>query len=480
MFLASVVQAQISVKDGSFKEVGQFYTMREDMTDDNYTPFAVIRIKTENMTAEQVEKLGFQGDARTFFDVEFHENEAWVYLTYLATYLKITHPDLSSTEFTIPYDMEPLHGYEIVLVSGAVDRNGGGKGSLTLTTKPAGATVYMNGVKVSATTPYTNDMIAAGSYEVMVSKKDYQNVTRQITVENGKELEINIDMELSFGIINVNSNPSGATVYVDGMMKGVTPLVISDIQVGQHVLKLVKDEYDTTEDRFTLEEGAEFDVMKELTITRVVKTYTVKNVSFDMVLVKGGSNVNDFYIGQFEVTQELWMAVMGDDPSKKRGSSLPVESVTWDDCQAFIKKLNKKTKANFRLPTKAEWQYAAQGGKWSKGYEYSGGNNIEDVAWYKNNCGSYLVGNYSRERQNDYFKMTSQERSVGSKKSNELGLYDMSGNVYEICSDVDNKGCHAAMGGSYTCEAQNCRITSTVYMKPDVKYVDLGLRLVIQ
>lgn len=481
LFLFSFgMRAQISVRDGSFKEVGQFYTMLEDMTDDNYTPFAVIRVKTEKMTAEQVEKLNFYGDARTFFNIEFHDTEVWVYLTYLATYLKITHPDLSSTEFTIPYDMKPLQGYELVLVNGAVARTGGGKGVLKITTKPAGATVFLNGVQVSATTPYINDMIAAGQYELMVSKKEYQNVTRQITIEKDKELDINIDMDLSYGKINVNSTPSGVKVYIDGVHKGVTPLIITDVQIGDHMVKLAKDELDAIEEIFTLKEGEEFFIDKTLAVSQVVKTYKVKDVSFDVILVRGNDDIQDFYIGKFEVTQELWRTVMGDNPSKRKGSKLPVESLSWNDCQEFIKKLNKKTKANFRLPTKAEWQYAAQGGKWSKGYEYSGSNNIDDVAWYKGNCGSYLVGNYSRERQEDYFKMTSQEHVVGMKQANELGLYDMCGNVYEICSDVDDKGYRTAMGGSYTCEADRCRTTSTVHMKPDVKFSDLGLRLVIQ
>ena len=243
LFLISLgIRAQISVKDGSFKEVGQFYTMLEDMTDDNYTPFAVIRVKTEKMTAEQVEKLGFHGDARTFFNIEFHDTEVWVYLTYLATYLKITHPDLSSTEFTIPYDMEPLHGYEILLVNGAVDRNGGGSGSLTLTTVPSEATLKINGMDVGEITPYHNDMMAAGTYEITVSKERYKTTTKSIVLKNGDNQQVEITLAPVCGIIDVTTEPSGATVFVNNKKYGLTPLKISDVQVGDIIIKIEKDD----------------------------------------------------------------------------------------------------------------------------------------------------------------------------------------------------------------------------------------------
>lgn len=126
--------------------------------------------------------------------------------------------------------------------------------------------------------------------------------------------------------------------------------------------------------------------------------------------------LSDFRIGKYEVTQDLWEAVMGENPSISKGENLPVENISWYDIQVFIKKLNKQTGKKYRLPTEAEWEFAARGGNKSKGYTYIGGEDSDSIAWSFNNSNK-------------------KSHTVGTKQPNELGIYDMDGNVQEWVQD---------------------------------------------
>jgi len=185
--------------------------------------------------------------------------------------------------------------------------------------------------------------------------------------------------------------------------------------------------------------------------------------------------LSDFYMGKYPVTQAQWKAVMGNNPSYFEGDDLPVEQVSWEEVQEFIEKLNEMTGKNYRLPTEAEWEYAARGGNRSNGYKYSGSNTIDDVAWYEDNS-------------------EVKTHSVGTKQANELYIYDMSGNVWEWCSDwygtysssaqTNSKGpdtgsFRVARGGSWGNEAQHCRASIRGYTTPDDSQRILGFRLVL-
>lgn len=170
-------------------------------------------------------------------------------------------------------------------------------------------------------------------------------------------------------------------------------------------------------------------------------------------------DTGNFYICKYEVTQKLWSEVMGDNPSQMQGDDLPVEQVNWNDCQRFIAKLNELTGKSYRLPTEAEWEYACRGGKHSKGFKYSGSDEIDKVAWYDGNS-------------------ESKSHPVGLKKPNELGLYDMSGNVWEWCQDM-HEGTGMCRGGSWIHNARNCD-PSLPNETPQSFSIDcLGLRLAL-
>ncbi|MBR6015809.1 MAG: formylglycine-generating enzyme family protein [Prevotella sp.] len=193
--------------------------------------------------------------------------------------------------------------------------------------------------------------------------------------------------------------------------------------------------------------------------------------------------VSSFAIGQTEVTQELWQAVMGSNPSYSKGAKRPVEQVSWNDCQTFITKLNQLTGKKFRLPTEAEWEYAARGGKNSKGYKYAGSNTLGNVAWYYDNS-CKLGSNHP-----DYGT-----HEVASKSPNELGLYDMSGNVWEWCQDWygsyssnaqtnptgPSSGSYRVFrGGCWRSYAGYCRVSYRFNGSPDLRDYLKGLRLAL-
>ncbi|MBQ4408021.1 MAG: SUMF1/EgtB/PvdO family nonheme iron enzyme [Bacteroidales bacterium] len=187
-------------------------------------------------------------------------------------------------------------------------------------------------------------------------------------------------------------------------------------------------------------------------------TIKVGDTSFEMILVQGYEG-GDFYIGKYPVTQAQWKAIMGDNPSHFQGDDLPVESVKWDQAKEFADKLILMTDKFFRLPEEKEWEYAAKGGNRSQGYKYSGSNVAHKVAWYDANSAG-------------------RTHPVGKKEPNELGIYDMSGNVwewsnttYEFASDEK-----VIRGGAYN---NDCCLSSRDYKYNNFGLINLGFRLAL-
>ena len=242
---------------------------------------------------------------------------------------------------------------------------------------------------------------------------------------------------------------------------------------------------------------------------------SINGETIEMVLVEGGTfdmgctpeqekdasenekpahseTVQSFYIGKYEVTQKLWNAVLGNENNHSYNTGCedcPVENVSWDDVQAFIARLTILTQKKFRLPSDIEWEYAARGGTRSKGYKYSGSNNINEVGWYIENYQDKPCG----EKKTTH--------AVGLKQSNELGLYDMSGNVWEWCNNLYQKeyiqndkevhtgwpfpGTHLYFrrilrGGSWGGEAIGCRVSYIDYDFDKYKDEYGGFRLVLE
>ncbi len=190
------------------------------------------------------------------------------------------------------------------------------------------------------------------------------------------------------------------------------------------------------------------------------QTFTVKGVSFKMIHVDGAS----FSIGMTEVTQALWKAVMGNNPSKFKGDNLPVEQVSWNDCQQFITKLNQLTGKKFRLPNVTEWEFAAYGGSKKADFSYSGSHYIDKIAWYKGNSGGTT-------------------HKVATKQPNQLGIYDMTGNVWEWCDDDEATAklqmgySHLSRGGCFVNEENVCLVSVKNKNYPNDRKSGLGFRL---
>ena len=363
-------------------------------------------------------------------------------------------------------------------------------GSASVDSDLMDAEIWIDG-KQYGVTPNVVERLLVGSHTLVLKKSGYADLQQQFSVEEGKEASLSVKLPAGRSVQFTSEKP-GMQIIVDGKKLGTTPLT-AVVGIGHHSVSAMR--------------GGDIIDVRDLDITSAGApltmafrdfnhTFTVNGVQFTMVEVGGGTftmgatseqgsdawdeekpahevTLSDYYIGQTEVTQALWEAVMGSNPSDSKGGNLPVERVSWDDCQVFIQKLNQLTGKQFRLPTEAEWEYAARGGRKSRGYKYAGGNNIDSVAWCDGNSGN-------------------ETHPVATKQANELGIYDMSGSVLEWCSDwcsdytsssqSDPQGSSSGSfrvirGGCYYNFARNCRVSYRISNTLDYRCGYLGLRL---
>jgi formylglycine-generating enzyme required for sulfatase activity len=325
-----------------------------------------------------------------------------------------------------------------------------------------------------------------GEYTITVEKPEYSRVVQQVIVNDVKPIKIELSL-YSGKEIKLNSNPTGAQVFIEKELVGVTPLTLW-LKYGTHLVLFEKDGLSLAEN-IVLFQSSRKNFSFEL---------RVSNDPFhnQMVFVKGGTfrmgdsfgdgnkeekpvhpvTVSDFSITKYEVTQAQWLAIMGSNPSHFAGcDNCPVERVSWLDVQEYIIKVNELTGKSYRLPTEAEWEYAARGGQESLGFRFAGKNNINFVSWFTGNSGN-------------------KTQPVGKMEPNELGLYDMSGNVWEWTYDwfalyaetqqinplgPDDGDFKVVRGGSWYGYIGGSRVACRGSDDPSNKRSYIGFRLVI-
>lgn len=373
-------------------------------------------------------------------------------------------------------------------------------GALQLITEITGS-LYIDGTfkkSLTACNTYTITDLSAGTHTLKIGA-DWQET---IYITAGQTTTAKADKPA--GTLALTTQVSG-NFYIDDVLREYvnsgTVKTYTDIDPGTHDAKIVSSGQTLWQSSFSITAGQTEYLTAKATPPPQPSggnyTETTAGLNMDMVFVKGGTfkmgdnfgdgdndekpvhdvTLSDFYMGKTEVTQKQWRMIMGSDPSElafKGCDNCPVERVSWNDVQEFISKLNQKTGKTYRLPTEAEWEYAARGGNKSNGYKYAGSDNIDEVAWYTSNSGS-------------------KTKPVAGKKPNELGIYDMSGNVYEWCSDwygdystsaqTNPKGASSGSsrvfrGGSWGNNAQDCRSARRSSNTPTRRGNNLGFRLV--
>ena len=400
-------------------------------------------------------------------------NETWAYMTHGSQQMKVLTKDylpimVDFSNYGISL-VEKNKTYVLVLAkpTGGAESVIQQKQSLIIRYTPSTATVLVDNKMVRGNNGVAKTTLPVGQHSFVVFCDGYESEegTVKLKASAPSNLQITLMKEsVGAGIVNQqqSENQQSSNTYVVSSSNNSSGS--SSMASGSNTISIpVKD-------------GISIDMVKvEAGTFMMGATSEMKDPSSDEKPLHQVTLTNDYYMGKYEVTQALWRAVMGSNPSYFKGDNLPVEMVSWNDCQEFISKLNSLTGRKFRLPTEAEWEYAARGGKKSRGYQYSGSNSISDVAWYDGNSGS-------------------KPHPVGTKQANELGIYDMTGNVWEWCSDwygsyssssqtnptgSDSGLCRVCRGGCWSGNARRCCLSCRFDCTPGYRFSFHGLRLAL-
>ena len=398
-------------------------------------------------------------------DVVKKTGEYWVYLPQNNSKLRILHKDFTPLEINF-YDYgigKAQSGVTYVLTLtkpvGAV--------AITIKYSPSSATVLVDNKMVRGNNGVANITLPVGLHSYIVASEGYESEEGSVKLKASSPSNLQItlvkDIVTSNQVVPKENIQEVASSNSNGISSANSPSSKSNVTKPKSIT-------------IHLKKGISIEMMKVEADSFIMgATSTKEEPDEDEKPAHEVIVLQNYYLGKYEVTQEVWKAVMGNNPSKFKGPNLPVEMVSWNDCQKFIAKLNRMTGLQFRFPTEAEWEFAARGGKESKGYLYSGSDNIADVAWY-------------------FANSNSKTHPVGLKKANELGLYDMSGNVMEWCQDwygrygslsqKDPVGSYAGTlrinrGGCWYSYPRFCRSSSRNKLQPDDRYSNLGFRLAL-
>ena len=432
-------------------------------------------------------KISFVGDVA---DVEGNvikplvkrNNETWAFMTQESRQMKVVTKDYLPLMVTFgDYGIEKLQGnrtYVLTLAKPSVASETQQMQTLTIKYSPMSAMVLVDNKLVKGSDGVANTSLPIGQHSYIIACDGYESEEGMVKLKASAPSNLQITLSKEAASTNQIFQTTHPQQSQTQRPVSQTQPVSSTASLSTSSTSLNAVGSSTSGSVITIpvKGGVSIEMVKvEAGSFDMGATSEMQNPYSDEKPVHRVTLTNNYYVGKYEVTQALWQAVMGSNPSIFKGDDLPVEEVSWKDCQKFITKLNAMTGKRFRLPSEAEWEYAARGGKKSRGYLYSGSNAIGDVAWYEGNS-SFMT------------------HAVGTKQPNELGIYDMTGNVWEWCQD--RYGSYSSSpqtnptgavggsrrvfrGGSWSYSARRCCTSSRSGYSPGYRRYDLGLRLVL-